>query len=102
MVVKGREKGKEQKQPKYLSDVRIVPIKVTINAQAAEPSGAVKRQRRDGRRKGGRRLQRVVRLWEWRSGRNTFLDHCQERKENGRSRERRGVKEKAAHQEKRQ
>lgn len=80
--------------------MRIFPIKVTINAQAAEPSGAVKRQRRDGGRKGGGRLQRVIPLWEWRSGRDAFLDHRKERKEYGGSRERKGVKEKAAHQEK--
>lgn len=63
----------------------VFTIKITIvDAQAAQPGGAVKGQGGDGGGEGGGGFQRVIGLREGRPWRNTFLDHHNGRWEGGR------------------
>lgn len=63
----------------------VFTIKITIvDAQAAQPGGAVKGQGGDGGGEGGGGFQRVIGLREGRPWGNTFLDHHNGRWEGGR------------------
>lgn len=62
--------------PNYLSEVRIFTTKViNIDAEAVWPGRAVKRQGRDGGRKGIGGIQWVIGFGKGRPRGNTFLDH---------------------------
>lgn len=62
--------------PNYLSEARIFTTKViNIDAEAVWPGRAVKRQGRDGGRKGIGGIQWVIGFGKGRPRGNTFLDH---------------------------